>query len=340
MPRRQENKGRVTMQDVAREAGVSQSTVSFVLNGNSDVRIGRETQARVLDAATRLGYRHRSGIRARARNQGPFVGFMIDEIATSIFASISIEGAHEAAWSAGHVLDIAMTGGNREYEEAVLDRWVQDGVAGVIYGSILTRRVTPPKPLYDLNAVLLNCHSDLDPLPAVVPSETLGGYAATEALIQAGFRRIAHISGEAWMEAAVDRSEGYRNALTSHGLRIDPDLIVEGNFLPSGGYAATKALLALKQRPDAIFCANDLTAIGTYQAIAEAGLRIPDHIGVIGYDDQEIARQLTPPLSTVLLPHREMGEWAVDFLLTRETQKSRRVQTFKLECPVVRRQSF
>lgn len=340
MPRKQENKGRVTMQDVAREAGVSQSTVSFVLNGNSDVRIGEEAQARVLDAAARLGYRHRSGLRSRARDQGPFIGFMIDEIATSIFASISIEGAHEAAWSAGHVLDIAMTGGDRAYEETVLERWVHDGVTGVIYGSILTRRVTPPESLYDLNAVLLNCHSDAHPLPEVVPSETLGGYAATEALILAGYRRIAHISGEAWMEAAIDRCEGFRNALTSNGLRIDPELIVEGNFLPSGGYAATKTLLALQRPPDAIFCANDLTAVGTYQAIAEAGLRIPDDMGVIGYDDQEIARQLTPTLSTVLLPHREMGEWAVDFLLTREKQKSRRTQTFKLECPVVRRQSF
>lgn len=340
MPRKQGNNGRVTMQDVAREAGVSQSTVSFVLNGSSDVRIADDTQARVWDAASRLGYRHRSALRTRARDQGPFIGFMIDEIATSIFASVSIEGAHEAAWSAGHVLDIAMTGGNKDYEETVLNRWVQDGVAGVIYGSILTRRVTPPKALYELNTVLLNCHSDVDPLPAVVPSEMLGGYAATEALVEAGYRRIAHISGEAWMEAATDRSEGYRNALSSHGLRTDPELIVEGNFLPSGGYAATKKLLGLQPPPDAIFCANDLTAVGAYQAIAEAGLRIPDHMGVIGYDDQEIARQLTPPLSTVLLPHREMGEWAVDFLLTEKRQKSRRTQTFKLECPVVRRNSF
>ena len=131
---------RVTMQDIAREAGVSQSTVPFVLNGNTDVRIAEATRDRVMETVARLGYQHRSGGKTRMRGvEAPFIGFMIDEIATSIFAAISIEGAQEAAWKSGYVLDVAMTGSDGAYEQMVLDRWTNDGVAGVIYGSILTR---------------------------------------------------------------------------------------------------------------------------------------------------------------------------------------------------------
>jgi LacI family transcriptional regulator len=331
---------RITMQDVAREAGVSQSTVSFVLNGNKDVRIAEDTQSRVLEAAARLGYRHRLGERPRARNQGPFIGFMIDEIATSIFASISIEGAREMAWSSNHVLDIAMTGGDRDYEEIVLKRWMDDGAAGIIYASILTRHITPPKILDSANTVLLNCHDDNKRFAAVVPSEKLGGYTATEALIEAGYERIAHITGEQWMEAANERLEGYRNALISNARPVDPALIVAGNFLPIGGYEAANKLMDLPDPPDAIFCANDLTAVGAYQALAERGLKIPKDVAIIGYDDQEIARHMHPPLSTILLPHREMGEWAVEYLLTTRSQESRRARVFRLECPLVRRSSF
>lgn len=331
---------RITMQDVAREAGVSQSTVSFVLNGNADVRIAEETQARVMEAAARLGYRHRAAGRSRGRSQGPFIGFMIDEIATSIFASISIEGAREMAWSSNHVLDIAMTGGDRDYEGIVLKRWMDDGVAGIIYASILTRHITPPEILDDANTVLLNCHDDKKRFAGVVPSERLGGHTATQALIEAGYRRIAHITGEEWMEAATERLEGYRNALASHARPIDPDLIVAGNFLPIGGYEAAHKLMDLPDPPDAIFCANDLTAVGTYQALAERGRRIPQDVAIIGYDDQEIARHMNPPLSTILLPHREMGEWAVEYLLTKKDPRAGRSRLFRFECPLVRRNSF
>lgn len=331
---------RVTMQDVAREAGVSQTTVSFVLNGNEDVRIGDQTRDRVLEVVARLGYLRRPNVTARARGTtAPFIGFMVDEISTSIFAAISIEGAQEAAWDAGYVLDVAMTNSNPAYEKTVLNRWVEDGVAGVIYGSILTRRITPPKLLNSINAVLLNCHSDDRPFAAVVPSEILGGFAATEALVKCGCKRIAFIGGEEWMEAATERRQGYRNALASYNIHADETLIRPGNFLPSGGYEATKDLLDLPEPPDGIFCANDLAAIGVYEALKESGKRIPEDIAVVGYDDQEIARHLNPPLSSVLLPHREMGIWAVNWLLTEGTQGDRAPTTFRLECPLVSRAS-
>lgn len=171
----------------------------------------------------------------------------------------------------------------------------------------------------------------------MIPGEVMGGFAATEALLKKGYRRIAFIDGEMWMEAAKDRLTGYRNALTTHEIPIDEALIREGNFLPSGGYEQTLALLDEGLSFDAIFCANDLTAVGCYEALKERGLRIPDDVAVMGYDDQEIAQHLNPALSTVLLPHREMGQWAVDFLLSRTSRSSQRV--YKLECPLVMRES-
>jgi LacI family transcriptional regulator len=331
---------RVTMQDVAREAGVSQSTVSFVLNGNMDVRIAEATRERIMETVARLGYRHRSSGNARIRGvEAPFIGFMIDEIATSIFAAISIEGAQEAAWKAGYVLDVAMTGTDRAYEQMVLDRWMNDGVAGIIYGSILTRAITPPKQLDVHKTVLLNCHSETRAFTSVMPSEVMGGMSATEALIAADRERIAFIGGEDWMEASADRFDGYRNALATAGRRYDEELVQQGNFLPSGGYDATRALLALDRPPDGIFCGNDLMAIGAYEALKEAGKRIPEDIAVVGYDDQEIARHLSPPLTTVLLPHREMGQWAVDWIITYAGKAKTAPKTTRLECPLIQRAS-
>lgn len=158
---------------------------------------------------------------------------------------------------------------------------------------------------------------------------------ATAALIAAGHRRIAFISGEPWMDASDQRMEGYERALRAARIPVDPSLIVEGNFLPSGGRAATLKLMQDGRRPDAIFCANDLTAVGCYEALKELGEIPGKTVAVMGYDDQEIAQHLSPALSTVLLPHREMGQWCVDYLL----QSEQAAEQSRLECPLVLRES-
>jgi len=228
-----------------------------------------------------------------------------------------------------------MTGGDPSYEARILKKWAQDNVIGVIYGSILTREVHPPVTLARHRAVLLNCYSEGGKYPSIVPAERRGGENATNALIAAGHRRIAFISGEPWMEASGQRMEGYERALRAAGIPVDPSLIVEGNFLPSGGRTATLKLMSSVQRPDAIFCANDLTAVGCYEALKELGEQVGQTIAVMGYDDQEIAQHLSPALSTVLLPHREMGQWCVDRLLDPDPEHA----NVRLECPVVPRKS-
>jgi len=334
---RQEREARsVTMKDVARRAGVSQSTVSFVLNGLEEMRISAETRRRVLAAVRELGYRPRAAGRPAKGAGARVIGVMFDEIATSPFASISLDAVQEEAWKAGLLAELAVTRGERAYETAVLRKWASDRVDGVIYGSILTRSVAPPEALSRHRAVLLNCHDEEARFPSVVPAERRGGEAATEALIRAGHRRIAFITGEPWMEASAQRREGFERAMRRAGLPVDPALIVEGNFLPSGGRDATLRLMAGASRPDAIFCANDLTAVGCYEALKELGERVGETVAVMGYDDQEIAQHLSPALSTVLLPHREMGAWSVRTLLAPEAHVPPR---HRMDCPLVPRQS-
>ncbi len=326
---------RVTMKDVAVAAGVSQSTVSFVLNGLEDMRISRDTRRRVMEAVDRLGYRPRgAGRPPKAAGRG-VIGLMLDEIATSPFAAISIEGAQEEAWKNNCLLEVVMTGGDPDYEADVLKKWTGDNAVGVIYGSILTREIAVPDALARHRAVLLNCYDGAGRHPSVVPAERRGGEAATAALIAEGHRRIAFISGEPWMEASDQRMEGYERALRAARIPVDPSLIVEGNFLPSGGRSATLRLLDGSRRPDAIFCANDLTAVGCYEALKELRERPGETIAVMGYDDQEIAQHLSPALSTVLLPHREMGQWCVARLLGGDTEPVAE----RMECPLVMRQS-
>ncbi|TIV22154.1 MAG: LacI family transcriptional regulator, partial [Mesorhizobium sp.] len=141
------------------------------------------------------------------------------------------------------------------------------------------------------------------------------------------------------MQAAQDRLKGYRRALATADIPFDPELVVEGDWSASAGYAATVKLLGLKERPTAIFCQNDRTAIGCYEALKEAGLHIPQDISVVGYDDEEIARHLFPPLTTSILPHLAMGQWAIEQLETPPTPGRGRYPITKLECPLVERES-
>ena len=143
---------------------------------------------------------------------------------------------------------------------------------GIIYATINTRLVDAPARPAHLPLVLLNCHVADGSLPSVTPGEVAGGHAATDYLIAAGHRRIGYINGEASMEAARHRLRGYRQALATADLPVDPELVRDGNWQPLSGYDATRALMGLPSPPTAIFCANDLMAIGCYEALRETGL--------------------------------------------------------------------
>jgi LacI family transcriptional regulator len=330
---------RPTMSEVARRAGCSQSTVSLVLNEIPNVRIAEETRRRVREAARTIGYQ---APRPRLEGGGAamgVIGFVVDRLATSAEAVVSADGAREAAWASGRMLLIVSTLSDPEVELRSIEALLARPVDGLVYASIMTRRVEPPALLRRTRSVLLNCYGDDLAHPAVVPGEVAGGHAATQRLIAAGHARIGVINGEAWMDAARDRFKGYRRALATADIPYDPELVRDGNWEYGGGHEHTRSLMALRRPPTAIFCANDRTAVGCYAALGEMGLRIPGDVAVIGYDDQEVAQHLTPQLTTMLLPHREMGQWAVERLLEGDAGGGGPHPVVKLECPLVERES-
>lgn len=336
--------GRVTMTDVALEAGVSQTTVSFVLGQTAGSKLPQATRERVVEAARRLGYSLPDHVPTRlplAPTVSGTIGFMVDQLATTHDAVVAIEGARQASLNGGNILLVAQMPGDPETEARTIEALRKAEISALIYMAIFTRELVAPAYLYELKipVVLLNCHTADYRFPAVVPSEIAGGENATLHLIQHGHRRIATITGEPWQEATQDRLLGYRRALATADIPFDPDLVVEGDWSTSTGYAATKKLLQLNRRPTAIFCQNDRMAIGCYEALKEFGLDIPKDMSVVGYDDEEVARHLHPPLTTSVLPHRAMGEWAIERLGMPFTPQGNRFPITKVECPLVLRNS-
>jgi len=328
------------MTEIAALAGVSQTTVSLVLNDALGARLAAHTRQRVLDAAARLDYRLvKRGSRKLSATEATVIGFVVDEMSTDPWCAIALDGARDKAWEYGLTVRAAVTRGDAEMEQAVLGQMAGQPLLGLIFGAIQTRRITPPPTLFRLPTVLLNCHVSDRSLPSITPDEVLGGRTATERLILAGHRRIGLIEGEVWMEASRDRLKGYRQALAHHEIAFDRALVRPGNWEPSAGYAQTLELMRLAAPPSAIFCANDLMALGCYEALKELGLRVPADVAVIGYDDREIARFMRPPLTTILLPHHEMGTLAVETLVGRAKRPASRPPQTKVECPIVERAS-
>lgn len=312
------------MTDIAKLAGVSQSTVSLVLNRVRDSQLTKETRDRVNQVASDLGYQvtRRAALPTPASTNSArnLIVYIADEISASPHPAITIDGAREAAWEHNCLLSVFATRGDTELELATLAAAEQNpAVLGVIYAKIFTRSVEPPVQLLPggkLPCVLLNCYDNQRRLSSVIPGEVGGGFVATEYLIAQGHTRIGFINGEPWMDAARDRAKGYRQALATADLPCDPQLMRNGDWMSSTGFDQAMALLQLERPPTAIFCANDLMALGALQAVRLSGLKVPDDVSVLGYDDQEIARHSRPPLSTLLLPNFEMGHWAADRLVT------------------------
>jgi len=220
------------------------------------------------------------------------------------------------------------------------------GLDGVLYATMYHRQVTVPDRLAGLPVVLLDASSTAKVYPSVVPDEVGGGRAAVQELVTAGHRRIGFATNIDDIPATHGRLVGYRQALSDAGLPFAPDLVVVEQSDTPGGYRAAMELLRRPDRPTGLFCFNDRMAMGAYWAAHELGLRIPDDVSVVGFDNQEmIADGLFPALTTVALPHYEMGAWAVNTMIdilgkVQPARRRRRTPAhITMECPLVRRDS-
>jgi LacI family transcriptional regulator len=328
------------MNDVAALAGVSQATVSLVLNSATGSRFSEETRQRVHEAVEQLGYRTNAHAKVLRGGVAGMIGFVGDSVASSPFAGRIIEGAQEKAWEAGLLLLTVNTGGDKEIEAASFEAMLSYKVAGVVYAAMYHRYLDVPASLSEVPCVVLNSQDRSRRFSSVAPNEEKGGYTATKHLIDAGHRRIAAISVdtlESKLPAALGRFAGYSKAMQDHGLEIQPSLLRFGHGTERDGHEHATSLLTAANGPTAIFCGNDRTAWGAYQAAAELGLSIPTDLSIVGFDNQEtLAPHLRPALTTLELPFEAMGRRAVELIL--QGQDMTRAPEF-IDCPLIERQS-
>lgn len=294
-----------TLSEVARAAGVSAPTVSKVLNGRADV--APATRAKVEEILRRTGYQRRRSTVPPSR----LLDLVFHEL-DSAWAVEVIRGVENVAREEGLSIVLSESAGRLTPGQTWVDGVLARRPAGVVLVlSDLDAAQRDQLTSRDIPFVVLDPAGDpADGVPAVGTSNWQGGLAATRHLLDLGHRRIAMISGPSRMMCSRARVDGYRTALETARLPFDPALILEGNFHNEAGYAAARALLAGPDRPTAIFAGNDLQALGVYEAAREAGLRVPEDLSVVGFDDLPLARWVGPPLTTVRQPLVEMAETA------------------------------
>lgn len=323
-----------TIKDVAKFAGVSFKTVSRVMN--DDPAVTRHTRLKVQDAVEQLGYRPHLNARQLRTQRSNTIGFVTDEIVTTPHAVHIIKGAQRAAWERKKLLLVINTERDLQVESEATEMLLERRVDGIIYATMYHREIVVPKVPAHMPVVLLDCFDRDHKYASVVPDEFQGGYLATETLLEQGHTRVGFINVDN-PPAAQGRLAGYFRAHADKGLATDDRLILAGNSMADMGQQLTQNLMALQNPPTALFCGNDRTAMGAYNALARLGLNIPNDIAVIGFDNEElIAAYLQPPLTTAALPHAEMGRWAVETLLTPNSDTP---PQHKMSCPLIKRDS-
>lgn len=331
---------RARISDVAAAAGVSVSTVSLVMN-NAESRISEQTKRRVRAAAESVGYAPSSIARGLRMQRTRTVGLISDQIATTPFAGRMLAGAQDVAREQGHLLFLVDTAADRVIEQEAIAALVAQNVDAMIYASMWHQVVSVPVGLPE-RTVFLDCRPDTGDYRSVVPADREGGAAAVRELIAAGHRRIAYLdTTDPDPIASHLRHRGYLEALAEAGIESDPAWHARGVTSAQGGRAAAEQVLDLPEdrRPTAVFCFNDRMAIGVYTAAHHRGLEIPRDLSVVGYDDQQlVAAELDPPLTTIALPHYEMGRWAMEVALGVRAEGEEDA-SHQMECPVIRRDS-
>jgi LacI family transcriptional regulator len=316
------NRRRVTLADVAKHAGVSATTASLVLSGRGrELRISESVEQRVLEAAGELQYRPNIvSVGLRTGTTGT-IGFVSDTVATSHLAGDMIKGALEAARERGVMLFIGETEGEADLERGLLQAMHDRQVDGIIYASMFTRTMPVPTALLSGPAVLLNAlPKKAVALPSVVPDEVEAGRAAARVLLEAGHSDGVHVIGAGPRVrdvppdslAAVQRLAGIRETLAAAKVKIASGRVCPV-WLPEYGYQATLDLLE-DHRPSALICLNDRLALGAYQALDDHALTVPGDVSVVSFDDHPIASWIRPKLTTVALPHYDLGRKAVEVL--------------------------
>ena len=301
----------VTIRDVAREAGVSVASASRALNGHASVTA--HTRTRVESAATRLRYVPHSGARSLTRRKSDAIGVVLPDLFGEFFSEL-IRGIDRVAHSHGLQLLLSNMHGN-PHEAANAVRAMRGRVDGLLVMTPDARRES----LFDalspgLPAVLLNCHAPAPDIASVGIDNEGAARTMTRHLVNRGYRRIAFVSGPRHNRDSMARQAGFRGAIADATGERDP-IVIPGDYSESSGADAARLLIAGRLSVDAIFCANDMMAIGVCGVLAEAGIAIGDEVGVAGFDDIPIAHYAAPSLTTMNARIAELGATAAEKLI-------------------------
>lgn len=320
---------KVTIVEVAEKAGVSLGTVSRVLN--NDVHVAPETRERVSEVVREMGYVANRQARGLKGSKTFTIGMLVPDLGTGYIGEIMHGVDAELAL---HELDLMLFTTHRTASKEVnygghMVRGMVDGLLLVLprnpidYVGMLTQQNFP--------FVLIDHQGTGNPCPAVGAMNWQGAYNATEYLISLGHTRIGFITGSMDLGAASDRLEGYKAALKTNHIPEDQELVYYGTFFQPDGYAGTDALLNLEQPPTAIFASNDVMAMGAMDAVRSRGLRVPDDISIIGFDDIPQSGLVRPALTTVRQPLKQMGSLSAQILI--DKLKDPDVEVSRVELP-------
>lgn len=305
-----------TISDIAKRANVSKATVSRVINNKSE-GVGEETRQKILKIIKELNYQPSLIARGLVTKRINSIGLIIPDIANPFFPQLA-RGAEDAALKRGYNLFLCNSDNNLEKEKLYIDAFIKKSVDGVILTSSLSKSNLQCRLLKDRNIpfILLDRYIEgMETESGVFLDNEAGAYQATSYLLTNGHERIAFISGPFSVTTAWQRFQGFQKAHLDRGVAIDYQLIHEGEYHLDNGIHFVEELFAKKMDFTAVFAGNDLIAIGALKALKKQGIKVPDGMEVIGFDNIGLASLIEPPLSTVAQPIYEMGVLGADLLI-------------------------
>jgi LacI family transcriptional regulator len=326
-----------TIYDVARHASVSPATVSRVLNARGDVNA--EMARRVRASVQALGYRPNTVARSLRRKVSAVWAVIISDIENPHFTAL-VRGVEDVARAAGHSVVLCNADEELDKERGYVEVALGEQMAGVIISPASdTESAVGPLVQAGIPVVTIDRRLKGSPVSSVVVDNEQGARDATAHLLDAGYERVACVTGPSRTSTATERLAGYRAALRAAGRDVDPALEQVADYKEAGGAQAVRALLTSASPPDGLFVANSLMTIGALEALAEAGLQTGRDVGLVGFDDLPWARLLQPALTTVAQPTYDLGRTAAQVLVERGADPSGPARTLTLPTRLVVRGS-
>jgi LacI family transcriptional regulator len=325
---------RVTIRDVAAQAGVSVATVSKVLNQRYGV--AAETFARVRAVIDELGYEASLVAQSLRNHKTNVIGILVSDLEP--FSTELLKGAADAIRGTGYELVVYSAGG-RVGDHVGWERRYLSRLSGTLVDGAILVTPTVVDVRYGAPIVAVDPHTGPTDLPTIDSNNLRGAQLATEHLLTLGHQRIAMLTGRADLQSARLREEGYRQALAAAGVPVDEELVQAGDYDPDVSSASALRLLKSEHRPTAIFAANDISAIATVSTAASLGIRVPADLSVVGFDNVPESALNSPPLTTIHQPIREMGQSAIEMLIRLINGETPEVPHLTLATSLVVRQS-